>query len=253
MTIIAQDILTDVRYILSDTSVDRWSDARLLSLLNAGIADVAKYTTLFIETTYYIVQNNVVDIDLAPLVSKIVRAEYLDTPLPFKSFEEMDKKSDTWQLDKGTEVKALVYDKQKNGLLKQYPIVTNSQNDLIVYNGTFGIITDITHNDVAPTTVDALGDLGDLPSEGIIKFYYVRNHTKVTDINTVLDIDELVGPMLKHYIAGMAFRDNQDTQNRALSNEELGLYTTMMEKYNIEKAQGFVRPNHTVAYNSEGV
>ena len=124
---IAQDILTKVRYSLSDTDVDRWSDERLLSLLNDAIIDVAKNTTLFIETYIYTVANLLVDIDLTETALKIVRAEYLDEALPFYSFEEMDKKDKDWQTVTGDKVEALVYDKQRNGLLKQYPIVENAK------------------------------------------------------------------------------------------------------------------------------
>lgn len=253
MTVTAQDVITNARYTLSDIDSKRWSDARLLLLLNEAILDIAKYTTLFVETLYYTVQNNVVDIDLSTLVTKIVRAEYLDEPLPILSFEQMDAKDKDWQTVRGTKVEALVYDKQKNGLLKQYPIVENANNDLITYVGTFGIITDISYSDIAPIVTEVYGDISDLPSEGIIKFYHVRKHVKVTNLSTELDIDDLVETMLKHYIAGMAFRDNQDTQNRALGQEELGIYTSMIEKYLNEKEQGFTRPDYTVAYRPEGI
>lgn len=253
MTIKAKDILRQARFILSDTANDRWTDERLLVLLNDGIEDIAKHTTLFVENTYYTVQNNVVDIDLSPISNKIVRAEYLDEPLPFYSFEEMDRKDRHWQKKISNKVEAIVYGKQRNGLVKQYPIVENAQNDLITYEGSYGIITGITYSDIAPIVTGTLGDLSDIPDEAIIKFYYVRRHNKVTDINTELEIDELIEQPLKHFIAGMALRDNQDVQNRSLGNEELGIYSTMIEKYSWEKAKGYTRPDYTVQYNAEGV
>lgn len=254
MTIKAKEIIDDARYTLADTDKDRWSDSRLLKLLNHGISDIAKYTTLFVEDTLYKIQNNVVDIDMSNISTKIVRAEYLGVALPLYSFEQMDEKCKDWQKHRDTKVKAIVYGHQRNGLVKQYPIVENSVNDLITYTGSYGIVTGITHSDLTEIrTEEIFGDLADLPSEGVIKFYYVRDHKKVVDINEVLDIDELVAPMLKHYVTGMALRDNQDTQNRALGNEELGLYSTMREKYEIEKENSFVRPDYTIPYNAEGV
>lgn len=248
MTIKAKDILNRARYTLSDSAKTRWTDERLLSLLNDAILDIAKSTSLFIETTFYTVQNNVVDIDLSSIAVKIVRAEYLDEPLPIYSFEEMDKKDKLWQLEIGTEVKAIIFSKQKNGLVKQYPIVENAQNDLITYSGAYGIATKITYSDIAPIVTETFGDLDGIPDEAIIKFYYVRRHSDITDINAELDIDELVKQPLVHYVTGMALRDNQDTQNRQMSIEELTLYSTMLEVYSIEKMQGFVRTTHEVPY-----
>lgn len=253
MTLKAKDIIQKARYILSDSSKDRWSDERLLVLLNEGIADIAKHTTLFVETIFYTVQNNIVDIDLSSISTKILRAEYLDEPLPFYSFDEMDKKNKKWQLDIGSEVLALVYDNQKNGLLKQYPIVTNAINDFIVFSASYGIITYISYSDIEPVVAGTYGDLAGIPDEAIIKFYYIRKHLKVTDINTELTIDELVEQPLVHFIAGMAFRDNMDVQNRAMSGEELGLYSAMIERYSLEKEQNYVRMDKTVPYRPMGV
>lgn len=251
----AKDVLKKVRYNLSDTASDRWTDARLLSLLNDGIKNIAITTTLFVETIFYVVTDLVVDIDLSDSALKILRAEYNDKTLPFYTFDEMDNNKDNitsgskvWQQDTGDEVLALVYDKQKNSLLKQYPIVSNAQNDNIVYSGDYGIITYISYSDIAPVVTDLYGDLGDIPDDALIKFYYVRKHVLIDDINDTLYIDDLVEQPLIHYITGMALRDNQDTQNRNMAKEELQMYDTLIEQYSIEKSQLYVRTSHEVRY-----
>lgn len=245
---LAKEVLKQVRYTLSDTDGDRWSDERLLVLLNDGIRNIALNTTLFVETIFYVVTDLVVDIDIATNSLKILRAEYLDEPLPFFTFDEMDKKDKTWQLDTGTEVKALVYDRQKNGLLKQYPIVSNVQNPNIVYDGSFGVVTYISYSDIEPVVADLYGDLAGIPDDALIKFYYIRKHAKVTDINTELEIDDLIENPLAHYIAGMALRDNQDVQNRGMAKEELELYSALVDQYNLQKSELFVRTNRETRY-----
>jgi hypothetical protein len=246
---LAKDILAKSRFTLSDTAKDRWSDERLLSLLNDGILHIAKSTTLFVETVFYVVTDLVVDIDLSTTVLKFLRAEYLDEPLPFYSFDEMDSKyGKAWQLNEGPKVTALVYDKQKNGLLKQYPIVSNAQNTNIVYNSLYGIVTYISYSDIEPILEAYYGDVASIPDDALIKFYYIRKHAKVTDINTELDIDDLVAQPLEHYITGMALRDNQDIQNRTMATEELKLFDAMIEEYNIEKSQLFVRTVREARY-----
>lgn len=245
---LAKDILKKARYALSDTARDRWTDERLLELLNDAIIDIAKNTTLFVENMFYEVSNLVVDIDLSDRALKIVRAEYLDEPLPFYTFEEMEYKNKEWQLETGTEVKALIYDKQRNALVKQYPIVSNVYNPYIEYNQLLGVTTDISYSDIQPILADVYGDISHIPDIALIKFYYIRKHEKITDINSELEIDDLVATPIVHYITGKAFRDNQDTQNRNLGNEELTLYYNMVEEYNIQKSQLFVRTVNEARY-----
>lgn len=245
---LVEDILLQSRYIISDVDKERWSDTRLIALLNNALRDVAKRTILFIEPTFYVVQNLLVDIDLTDKVVKIVRAEYLDEPLPFYTFEEMDDKNKEWQLETGTEVLAIVYSKQRAGLYKQYPIVENAQNTHVEYNQLYGVTTDISYSDIQPVLADAIGDIGSVPDEGIIKFYYVRKHDKVTDLADELQIDDLVEEPLIHYVAAMALRDNQDTQNRGMAKEELGMYEELVDMYSIEKSKQFARTDRTAEY-----
>ncbi len=245
---LAKDILKKARYALSDTATDRWTDERLLALLNDGILDIAKNTTLFIENTFYTVANTVVDIDLTDRALKVLRAEYLDEPLPFYSFKEMDAKSPTWQLDEGDEVEAIVYDEQRNGLLKQYPIVENAQNPHFEWSSVYGIVTYISYSDIQPVLEDYYGDISGIPDDALIKFYYIRKHEKIDDINTELDIDDLIEKPLVHYIVGTALRDNLDAQNRSMGTEELQLYYQTVEEYNIQKFYNFVRTKHEARY-----
>lgn len=251
---LAKEVLKDARYKLADTKVDRWTDDRLLSLLNEAIIDIAKNTTLFIEEMYYPIPTLVANIDLISKALKIVRAEYLDDPITFMSFEEADYKfGSLWQQEVGTKVKALVYGKQRNMILKQYPLIDTSYNPHIIYNSLYGITTDISYSDIAPELVSSIGDIAHIPDEAIIKFYYIRKHLPVTDINTVLDVDDLIKPILVHYVTGQALKDNTDAQNTAKGNEELQQYYNKSEEYNIQKSQLFLRSTHETRYDPSGV
>jgi len=250
---LAKEVLRDVRYKLADTSVNRWSDDRLLSLLNEGILDLAKNTILFIEEIFYPIPSLVGDIDLTSKAIKILRAEYLDDPITFYSFDEADRKfGSLWQQDKGTAVKGLIYGKQRSMILKQYPLLETSYNPHIVYNSNYGIITDISYSDIAPVLTGNYGDIAFIPDSALIKFYYIRKHDRITDVNATLYIDELIKPMLVHYITGQAFKDNQDVQNINRGNEELQQYYSKSEEYNIQKSQLFVRSDHTTVYDPLG-
>lgn len=246
---LASELLTRVRYGLSDIDVKRYTDTRLLILLNDAINDIAKNTILFTEIKQLAVSNNVVDYDLSAIMTTLVRAEYLDEPLDVKTFEEMDAFKSTWQLDKGDKPKCLVYGKQKRGEYKLYPVVENAVNGHITYNQLEGIITGITYSDIQPIIADVVGDLAGIPTSGIIKLYYIRKHPKVTATSDTLYVDELVMRMLEDYIVGMALLDNQDSQNIALGNGKLKLYYQMAAEYTNSREQGFTREDLEVPYN----
>jgi hypothetical protein len=251
---LAKEVLREARYKLSDTSVSRWTDARLLVLLNEAIVDVSKNTILFIEELYYPIPTLVGNIDLTSKALKIIRAEYLDDPLPFFSFDEADYKfGSLWQQEKGSRVKGLIYGRQRNMVLKQYPLLDTSYNPHIIYNSVYGITTDISYSDINPVLTDVYGDIAHIPDDAVIKFYYIRKHEKITDINTTLLIDELIKPMLVHYIVGHAFKDNQDTQNMAKGTEELQQYYSKVEEYSIQKSQLYVRSTHETRYDPAGL
>lgn len=249
----AKDLLEDIRYSLSDTgSNKRWSDKRLLSLLSAGIQDIAKTTILFVESVIVTVQDDVVDIDLSDRATKITRVEYLDEPVALKSFEEMDAINRRWQLEKGDKLRAVVYNEQKRGMVKLYPIIVNAMNENITYSSPYGVITEISYSDIQPIMNDHYGDIAGIPDEALIKFYYIRKHDKVVDVNQEIYIDELVEKPLKHYVVGFALRDNADTHNRTVGNEEINLYKSFVEEFNIEKAENYARPMRVTQYSPLG-
>lgn len=250
---LAKNILDDIRYSLSDTRRERWSDERLLSLMTEAIKELAAKTILFVETVIVVVQDDVVDIDLSDRAVKIVRAEYLDLPIEFKTFEEMDCYKKQWQKDKGDKVEAIIYDKQKRGQVKLYPIPQNNIADYITYpNGVYGIVTDISYSDIQPVMYNNYGDISGIPENALIKFYYVRKHDNIVDVNQELNIDEICEAPIKRYVVGSALRDNIDAQNRTFGAEELNRYYQMVNEFSLEKEQNFTRALKETQYRPMG-
>lgn len=246
---LASDVIQNIRYSLSDTDANayRWSDARIMQLLNEGINDIAKNTTLFVETVFVALADGMPDLDLSGYATKFVRAEYLDLPIPIKSFEEMDK-NNSWQKEEGDTLKALVYNKQRNGVLRTYPILKNAYNPYITYSQLYGITTDITYSDIAPVMANHYGDISFVPNDALVKLYYVRQHAKITTLSQELIIDELCEKPLILYVVGNALLDNQDTQNVELGSTKLQLYYSAIAEYAAQKEEGYVRTHHTTRY-----
>lgn len=245
----AKDILDNARYTLSDLAKDRWTDARLLALLNEGLTLINTKTTIFVETKIIVLTDLVADLDLSASATKIVRAEYLDEKVPLKTMDEMDsEQGKAWMTKKGPKLEAIVYSKQKRGLYRLYPVPENAQNSNISYSSPYGIITEISYSDIQPVMFDLYGDIEGIPDDALLKIFLVRKHSNITDVNEELNIDDIVTQPLTHFIAGRAFRDNQDTQHRALADEELKFFYSLINEFSIEKAENFARTNRATAY-----
>ena len=250
---LAKDILTKARFSLSDTSKSRWSDIRLLGLLNEAVREIAKKTTIFVENTFVVLNDGTFTLDMKEVSTKIIRVEYLDNPVEFITMDEMDRKfGKDWQQHKNSKVKALVYTNQVNSQLRIYPIVENAVNNNITYSSPFGVVTDISYSEILPVMSNHFGDISGIPDDALLKVFYVRKHELITDINQVLNIDDLCEVPIIHFIVGRALRDNQDTQNRAMSLEELAMFENLLSEYDIEKSKNFVRPSRTTRYNPLG-
>lgn len=249
---LAKDVLKSARYKLSDTDAQRWSDARLMSLLSDALKDISLKTDLMQEIIYVGISNLVVDYDLSSFAYKIDRIEYLDEEVTFKTFEEMDKKKRSWQLDKGEKPLHIVGNKQKQANFKLYPAVENAENEHVTYTSFFGIVTYITYSDILPILAAGYGDMSDLGPAAYLKVYFIRKHAKITDINQEIKLDDMCLTPLAHYVAGFAMRDNADTQNRNVGNEELKFYYALIDEHSNEKAKSFNNSPRETSYNPTG-
>lgn len=245
---LASKIISNVRDTLSDADKERYTDARLIKLLNDAMLDIATNSTLLIDTKFVGVSNNVVDYDLSSIMVRLLRVEYLDEPMRLYSFEEMDKLNPQWQLEYGSTVKAIIYSKQKVGTFKVYPIPQNAINDHISYSSSYGIVTSITYSDILPIVADTLGDISYIPSEALLKLYYIRKPTEATALTDELNIDNNTQKAIEHYIAGFALRDNHDQQNRVMGAEELKLFYQIMDEYSIQRFNSFAQVELEVEY-----
>lgn len=246
---LAKDILEAARFNLSDIDKQRWTDKRLLILLNNALTDITKNTILITEKLYVGIYNLVADYDLASQIFKIDRIEYLNTPLPKYSYDQMDAKNANWQTDTGHRPTAFVYDKQNQGQFRLYPIIDSIEaNPHITFSSNFGIITDISYSDFEPFSTDTYGDLGPFVDTGYLVVYYTPRIANVVDINTDLPIPETMKEPISRYISGYALRDNTDAQNRVVGLEDIQLYEKAIGEYRIIKSESFGNNIYEVEY-----
>lgn len=251
-----QDLLKKIRFSLSDSNSSRWSDERLISLINDCISSITRRSILFVDTTYIKLVNNLVNYDISDIAVKILRIEYDKKPIIPVSHHDLDLINENWQDSVSNRVTNYIVDKQKEGVFKLYPKLQNENvslnNGNITYSGNYGIITGITYTELPLVLSGNFGDISPVATDGYIKVFYIKRHQKFTDINDTIDISSVAEELIQHYVVGMALRDNQDTQSRALAKEELDMHESQLEEYLFEKAKNFSQGEHIVKYNAMG-
>lgn len=251
---IANDVLNKARFTLSDTDKTRWSDTRLLSLLNDAILDVALTTDLYNSVGYIKLQNGVSVYDTSSFAVNIERIEHLDKKLQTTVFEDMDENFDYgWQSKTSDKPTHIVYDLKKGGEFVVYPIPKTSSNVNHILS-PHGIITDVRYEDIELTILSGLGGINNPNMAEYLKVYYTRKPNKITAITDTLEsvIDPSLGSCLSHYIAGMALRDNTDARNRQVGNEEISFYENKKYGFELNKTRNNNRKIRTTVYNPFG-
>jgi len=177
------NIITRVRDTLADSSGDRWSDDKLIRLIDDAQKDICRRAKLLRTKNQVIVKNNEGTINLPDDLLLLDRVLYKGTLLPFKSHLELDSNSTNWENDIG-EPKYLVYDKQSKYQAKLYPIPTNLDLDTYIF-------TDGQYLEDINTLTDKLGFVSDIKEPNIEYIFkdsvYSQLITKTT--NSVLADD----------------------------------------------------------------
>jgi len=239
------DILVRVRDSLSDPDADRWSDARLLRLIDEAQKDIATKAKLLRTTATIQLLPDTHTYDLPSEAINIVRITDLDgNQIPMRSHAQMDDIDPTWEFDIGSSLEYIVFDKLNPGQFKVHPIPEVGDVADVYITGTYGVVVAIEDDTIgSPYGIVAdinqsvtrlaefnsvYGELSDMSE--VIKSLLVYYHERPTEIDaidlgtSVLEIDEMYDKAIKHYVIGMAWRDDQDTQNRKLASEELQFY-----------------------------
>ena len=253
------DILTRVRDSLADHDKSRWSDARLIRLIDEAQKDIAVKARLLRAKTAFEIKVNRSVYRLPEGAFQITRVIGLRSAeavadagqyyqVPIKTHAQMDLLDPAWETRFGDGIECVIFDKLNPRELKVYPIPKTAipvvegvlPNPLGVLASTDA--ADITSDEgvlasVEPTGVDAdyfSSDFGVLTGIALatpsIIVYYNRRPSTVQespdlDVSVSLEIDDLFDKAIKHYVVGSALRDDMDTQNRQVGNEELLLYS----------------------------
>lgn len=181
------NILERARDSLADHDKQRWSDARLLRLVDEAQKDLARHSKLLKGTTEVPLFTGQAEYKLPEDLELITRATFDNAEIGFYSFDQMDEQvrksvlSNTneydsynsdfsiatdWQTDEGSGTLALIYDNRDMQSIRVYPIPIAKDSTysfhnagyfedvLYITDSPYGVLATVEETD---TLVDVLG------------------------------------------------------------------------------------------------
>lgn len=264
------DIITRARDTLADPLKTRWTDARLLRILDEGQKQIVLNANLLRTKATLSLIPGVAEYNLPEDCFNIIRVTYKGVSLPIMSHEELDDYAErgvtatqgqSWETAESTTVEAFVFDKINFSKYKLYPIPIGSAGSMTLENvdhlgdanmgliisasgylssGVYGLISELVDDGELFTTTSYNLDITVDSNYGFtvmfddnasdITLYYLKRPTTLTVVSDNLEIDEVWDMALKYYVTGMALRDDKDTQNRLVGNEELAFFATNLKQ-----------------------
>lgn len=245
----ANEVIRSARFKLSDTRKQRWTDERLLELLNEALDIVSINTILFTKYINLRIESLTPQYDISDVAVKIHRAEYKGKVLPFYTHAQMDKEYGEWQQVEGDAPEIIVYDLQNQGEFVVYPIVRDIEaNSNITYNSPYGIITDIEMFDAAPVWNENIGDLGEYETENFIRLFITKRHDIVGDIEDEIEVSNVAKSILTNFVVSEALSDNADSQNLVKADAHKKNFEEGLKKYKEAKASNYGDKRMEVGY-----
>lgn len=240
-------ILSLVRDRLADPQEQRWSNDRLLRLLDSAQKDFARQTECFKGTAEIPVEVNKAVYQLPADCWKIMRAHYADKGIPLYSYEYMDTIDSSWYVRTGAEIKNVVFDKRNENEVRFYPIIDEpilanvytfenegagsnlgvvTAIDDFTFNSPYGVVTNMFSVDIQQEILNSpYGVVTDIAEvDGNVTIFYIRDPATISSTTDKLEIGLRWENALEHYVVGNCFLDDLDTQYQARGATALQLY-----------------------------
>lgn len=235
-----ENIILKVRDTLADPNGERWPDTRLLRLVDEAQKEICRHAKLLRTKITFPIYLNEANYTLPDDLLLLDRVLYNNQVIPLKSHLQLDNEVDGWEGEFG-KVEAVVFDKQNRGIIKLYKIPSELEGkdtytsttdygvaaevEGYLLNSDYGLVVDL---DIGYYFDDYNSDYGLLidweVSVDYLTIYYIKKPIDITSLTDELEIDDAFDNAIKYYVTGKALRDDMDTQNRTVGNEELSFY-----------------------------
>lgn len=238
---LVSSIISSVRYRVGDVPSTKFTDARIIELINEGLDDIARKVDinkgeLVLPIVPYQRKVTIPDPDFI----KLLRVRCNNLPVEMKSFAELDK-IPQWEEEVGSRLKAVVYNLNNPKELHLYPLLeetvqTNYRqlNNFVTNDGTYGIAIDIpgitrsdldgiitgvkTNEDVNIIyTPDGMAPNGQITSMAdgfnLLDIRYTKRPKQIANKSDNIDLDEMFKTTLVYYVSGMILLDDTRGEN----------------------------------------
>ena len=251
------ELITSVRYKVGDSQSKKWTDSRVIDLINEGLDDMSRKAHICkVSTAIPLVPYQRELIIPDDDFRELLRIKIDGKLIRLVPFDEIDIK-DNWQNDTGEKLSLVMYDKQNVKHLTLYPLLTETSTDYDALNDAtgllidvpnidrdylFGIITSVATDDTItptnvydPTSADEYGAYTSIQDTFIIaELTYSAKPTTVLTASDTLDLDSSFKQTLVYYVSGMLLLDDNRT-------ESVNKGTLFLQKYQLELNENKVR------------
>lgn len=251
-------IIAKARAQLADPAKTRWSDEVLLSFLSEAQQELSNECLLLKKFYEFAVYHNQNTYNLPSDFIRLEAAWLLDDnkiPMKFKSYEDLNKIAN-WESKTG-KPEFFVYDIiKRSGECILYPTPTkdNIEVNAIIDGEVLGVVTDIEGSQIKPATGTLSYISTDLVKQsspyGIVtELLEVSNmiricyHYKPKDLVTLqdnLELPEQCDKALKHYLVFTALRNDMDSFNRSVANEEYMFYAAEVKGIRSDSSRDYL-------------
>jgi len=149
----------------------------------------------------------------------------MDT-IPLYSHDQADELYGSgWELETGSPVQAVIYDKLNSNVFKVYPIpITADPGSITPATPAYGVATSGDVQADALSSPYGVVTGFEVQSALALTVYVLTNPIDILLATDALQVNSVFDKAIKFYITGMALKDSKDTQDVAAGNKELVFY-----------------------------
>jgi hypothetical protein len=233
-----------IRDFLHDEDGDRWSDDKLLYLINRAQLDLAKKARLLRKNYRAGTRLNTSTYTLPTDCYEVTRVDLNGCLLPFVSHADRDR-CGCATCGSGTP-QYVLSDKHDSEELVICPAPATTNSVLYLPTNIYGLHTEdattpfgVTLDIQAPainTTIE--GILRQITDDDLVlNVHYIALPKHIDSIHDTLEIDE--EDAIKYYVCGHALRSDRDSNSRSLGKEELMLYEQEVSRLRARSMKDF--------------
>ena len=250
------EILKRARDSLADPNAERWSNDRLLRILDEGQKDLARQATLLKGVANIVILPGVSEYELPPECWCITRAHFNNEKLQLLSHDTLDVQNSDWYTETGTKVRALVFDRRNESTIRVYPTLSESTNSasydfeqqsqtdyegprlgIVVgitdytFSSDFGEVVTLFDTEIQYERSDDFGVVTDIyEANDIVTIFYIKDPATLLTMQDELVVHTRWDTALKNFVIGNAFLDDLDVQYQQRGATALQLYERDLNK-----------------------